>query len=152
MNDAPDLASLVGQLTVEEKASQCLGSDFWHTAPVPRLGVPAIMVSDGPHGLRRQPKEGDHVGIGGSVPATCFPTAAALGSSWDLELVRRVGEALGLECREQGVSVLLGPGINIKRSRCAVVTSSTSRRIRSSLGFWARRWSRVCRARESAPA
>ena len=116
MSKLQDPASLVGQLTLEEKAALCLGSDFWHTAPVPRLGIPSVMVSDGPHGLRRQPDEGDHVGIGGSVPATCFPTAAALGSSWDADLVRRVGEALGRECREQGVSVLLGPGINIKRS------------------------------------
>ena len=107
---------LVSRLTLEEKASLCLGSDLWHTAPVARLGIPAVMVSDGPHGLRRQPDEGDHVGIGGSVPATCFPTAAALGSSWDPDLIGRVGAALGRECREQGVAVLLGPGVNIKRS------------------------------------
>ena len=116
MSISSDPTSLLSRLTVEEKAALCLGSDFWRTAPVPRLGIPAIMVSDGPHGLRRQPDEGDHVGIGGSVPATCFPTAAALGSSWDPELARRVGEALGRECRDQGVAVLLGPGINIKRS------------------------------------
>jgi beta-glucosidase len=83
---------------------------------VERLGIPAIMVSDGPHGLRKQPHEADHVGISGSVPATCFPTACALGSSWDPELARRVGEALGREARAQGVAVVLGPGINIKRS------------------------------------
>ncbi len=104
------------QLTVEEKAALCLGSDFWHTAPVERLGVPAVMLADGPHGLRRQPDEGDHVGIGGSLPATCFPTASALGSSWDVDLVRRVGAAIGVEARAQGVAVVLGPGINIKRS------------------------------------
>jgi beta-glucosidase len=109
-------SSLLGQLTLEEKASLCLGSDFWHTAPVERLGIPAIMVSDGPHGLRKQPGEGDHVGSSGSVPATCFPTACALGSSWDPQLARRVGEALGREARAQGVAVVLGPGINIKRS------------------------------------
>ena len=108
--------SPVDRLTLEEKASLCLGSNFWHTAPVPRLGIPAIMVSDGPHGLRRQPDGGDHVGIGGSLPATCFPPAAALGSSWDPALVRRVGEAIGREARAQRVSVVLGPGINIKRS------------------------------------
>ena len=101
-------SSLLGQLTLEEKASLCLGSDFWHTAPVERLGIPAIMVSDGPHGLRMQPEEGDHVGISGSVPATCFPTASALASSWNRELVRRVGEALGREARAQGVAVVLG--------------------------------------------
>ena len=112
----PNVASKLGELTLEEKASLCLGSDFWHTAPIPRLGIPAIAVSDGPHGLRKQPDEGDHVGISGSLPATCFPTASALGSSFDPELVRRVGKALGLEARAQGVAVVLGPGINIKRS------------------------------------
>jgi beta-glucosidase len=111
-----NVASLLGELTLEEKASICLGSDFWHTAPIPRLGIPAIAVSDGPHGLRKQPDEGDHVGISGSLPATCFPTASALGSSFDPELARRVGEALGAEARAQGVTVVLGPGINIKRS------------------------------------
>jgi beta-glucosidase len=109
-------SSVLAELTLEEKASLCLGSDFWHTAPVERLGIPAIMVSDGPHGLRKQPNEADHVGISGSVPATCFPTACALGSSWDPRLARRVGEALGREARAQGVAVVLGPGINIKRS------------------------------------
>jgi beta-glucosidase len=109
-------SSLLAELTLEEKASLCLGSDFWHTAPVERLSIPAIMVSDGPHGLRKQPDEADHVGISGSVPATCFPTACALASSWDPELVRRIGEALGREARAQGVAVVLGPGINIKRS------------------------------------
>ena len=109
-------SSLLDQLTLEEKASLCLGSDFWHTAPVPRLGIPAVMVSDGPHGLRAQPEMGDHVAISGSLPATCFPTASALGSSWDPELARRIGGALGREARAQGVAVVLGPGINIKRS------------------------------------
>jgi beta-glucosidase len=109
-------SSLLAELTLEEKASLCLGSDFWHTAPVERLSIPAIMVSDGPHGLRKQPDEADHVGISGSVPATCFPTACALASAWDPELVRRIGAALGREARAQGVAVVLGPGINIKRS------------------------------------
>src|SRR3954447_26026901 len=95
------VSSRLAELTLEEKASLCLGSDFWHTAPVPRLGIPAITLSDGPHGLRRQPNEGDHVGVGGSLPATCFPTASALGSSFDPDLVRRVGVALGEEARAQ---------------------------------------------------
>jgi beta-glucosidase len=116
VNTPSKALSLLGQLTLEEKASLCLGSDFWHTAPVERLGIPAIMMSDGPHGLRTQPDEADHVGISGSVPATCFPTACALGSSWDPQLARRVGEALGREARAQGVAVVLGPGVNIKRS------------------------------------
>ena len=111
-----NVVELVSELTLEEKASLCLGSDFWRTRGVERLGIPSVMVTDGPHGLRKQPDEGDHVGIGGSVPATCFPTASALGSSWDPDLVRRVGEAVGREAREQEVAVVLGPGINIKRS------------------------------------
>ena len=113
---ANDSISRLSELTLEEKASLCLGSDFWHTAPVERLGIPPIMLSDGPHGLRAQLEEADHVGIGGSAPATCFPTASALGSSWNLELFRAVGEALGREAKRLGVSVVLGPGINIKRS------------------------------------
>ena len=106
----------LAELTLEEKASLCIGGDFWHTTAVPRAGVPSIMVTDGPHGLRKQPEHGDHVGISGSVPATCFPTACALGSSWDPQLARRIGAALGDEARAQDVAVVLGPGINIKRS------------------------------------
>ena len=116
MTAPTNVSSVLGRLTLEEKASLCLGSDIWHTAAVERLGIPAVMVSDGPHGLRAQPEHGDHVGLGGSLPATCFPTASALGSSWDPDLVRRVGTALGEEARAQGVAVVLGPGINIKRS------------------------------------
>jgi beta-glucosidase len=116
VNTPSKVSSLLAELTLEEKASLCLGSDFWHTAPVERLGIPAVMVTDGPHGLRKQAGEADHVGISGSVPATCFPTASALGSSWDPALARRVGEAIGREARAQGVAVVLGPGINIKRS------------------------------------
>jgi beta-glucosidase len=113
---ASDLSNRLSELTLEEKASLCLGSDFWHTAGVDRLGIPAIMVSDGPHGLRAQLEQGDHVGLLASVPATCFPTASALASSWDPELFRTVGEALGREAKKLGVSVVLGPGINMKRS------------------------------------
>jgi beta-glucosidase len=116
MSTSQTVLPLLAELTLEEKASLCLGSDFWHTAPVPRLGIPAITLSDGPHGLRRKPDEGDHVGVSGSLPATCFPTASALGSSFDPQLARRVGEALGEEARAQDVQVVLGPGINIKRS------------------------------------
>jgi len=116
VNIVPKVSSLLGQLTLEEKASLCLGSNFWHTAPVERLGIPAVMVTDGPHGLRKQAGEADHVGISGSVPATCFPTACALASSWDPALAERIGEAIGREARAQGVAVVLGPGINLKRS------------------------------------
>ncbi|NIZ92210.1 glycoside hydrolase family 3 C-terminal domain-containing protein [Kineococcus rubinsiae] len=104
------------QLTLEEKADLLGGSDFWHTTAVERLGVPAVMVTDGPHGLRKQDGEGDHLGLTASVPATCFPPAAGLASTWDVDLLTRVGEALGRECRAEGVAVLLGPGVNMKRS------------------------------------
>src|SRR5216684_252154 len=116
MAENESLAALAGELTVEQKAALCLGSDFWHTAPVDAAGIESIMVSDGPHGLRKQPGRGDDVGLAGSVPATCFPTASALGSSWDPELAREVGAALGVEARAQDIAVVLGPGINIKRS------------------------------------
>jgi beta-glucosidase len=111
-----DFINRLSELTLEEKASLCLGSHFWYTAPVERLGIPKIMVSDGPHGLRAQPGEGDHVGTLGSLPATCFPTASALGSSWNPDLFRAVGDALSREAKKLGVSVVLGPGINMKRS------------------------------------
>ncbi|MEL7976153.1 glycoside hydrolase family 3 C-terminal domain-containing protein [Isoptericola sp. F-RaC21] len=110
---------MLASLTLEEKASLLSGLDFWHTQQVERDGetvVPSVMVTDGPHGLRKQAESADHLGIGNSVPATCFPTAAALGSSWDADLLRRVGEALGRETRANDVAVLLGPGVNIKRS------------------------------------
>jgi len=106
----------VTELTLEEKASLTSGASFWYTKPVERVGVPAIMVTDGPHGLRKQREGGDHLGIGDSVPATCFPPAVGLGSSWDVDLIHRVGEALGTETSIENVAVLLGPGINIKRS------------------------------------
>ena len=111
-----DAAEKTAQLTLEEKAALVSGRDFWRTAEVGRLGVGSIMVADGPHGLRKQESESDQLGLHGAVPATCFPTAAALGSTWDESLLRRVGQALGDETRANRVSVLLGPGVNIKRS------------------------------------
>ncbi|MBN2659251.1 MAG: glycoside hydrolase family 3 C-terminal domain-containing protein, partial [Spirochaetales bacterium] len=107
---------LLKELTLEEKASLCSGQDHWHLKGVERLGIPSIMVTDGPHGLRKQDGEGDHAGLGQSVPATCFPTAAGLAASWDRSLLKDVGKALGEECLAEKVSVLLGPGVNIKRS------------------------------------
>lgn len=116
MNAYLDIPAVIAELTLEEKASLLSGSDFWHTQDVARLGIPAIMVTDGPHGLRKQAGAADHLGLNESVPATCFPPAAALASSWDRALLRRVGQALGVETRANDVAVLLGPGVNIKRS------------------------------------
>ncbi|WP_339172332.1 glycoside hydrolase family 3 C-terminal domain-containing protein [Paenibacillus sp. FSL H7-0943] len=107
---------LISQLTLEEKAGLCSGLDFWHTKGIERLGIPSLMVTDGPHGLRKQKESADHLGLHNSVPATCFPSAAGLASSWDRELIERVGKALGKECQAENVAVLLGPGTNIKRS------------------------------------
>lgn len=103
-------------LTLEEKASLCQGATFWTTKAIPEKDVPEIMMTDGPHGLRKQTGETDHLGVNKSVPATCFPSAAAMACSWDRELIQKVGEALGEECLQEQVSILLGPGANIKRS------------------------------------
>lgn len=112
----PDIQHLISQMTLEEKASLCSGKDFWHTQGIERLGIPSVMVTDGPHGLRKQAEGADHLGLHDSVPATCFPSAAGIASSWDRDLIQGMGEALGEECQAENVAVLLGPGANIKRS------------------------------------
>ncbi len=111
-----DLEKILRELTLEEKAGLCSGRDFWHTKGVERLGIPSVMMCDGPHGLRKQRGEGDHLGINESIDATCFPTAAALSASFDRALIRTLGETLGEECQAEDVGMLLGPGLNIKRS------------------------------------
>lgn len=103
-------------LTLEEKASLCQGASSWHTKAIPEKGIPAIMMTDGPHGLRKQTGLTDHLGVNKSVPATCFPSSAAVCNSWDTDLIYAIGQALGEECLAEEVSVLLGPGANIKRS------------------------------------
>ncbi len=108
-------AAIVAALSTEEKARLCSGRNFWHLESVAEFDVPEIMVTDGPHGLRKQQRAADHVGLHASVPATCFPTASALASSWDEDLLVEVGQALGRECIAENVTVLLGPGMNIKR-------------------------------------
>lgn len=107
---------LISQMTLKEKASLCSGKDFWHLKGIERLGLPEIMVCDGPHGLRKQNAENKKVGIGNSYPATCFPTAVTTACSWDRDLIYKMGQALAEECLQHGVSVLLGPGVNMKRS------------------------------------
>ncbi len=110
------LKELIAQMTVEEKASLCSGKDFWHTRGVERLGVPESMVSDGPHGLRKQDLESDHLGINDSIKAVCFPAGCGTAASFNRELLTHMGEILGNECQAEGVSVILGPAVNIKRS------------------------------------
>ena len=107
---------ILNKLTLEEKAGLCSGKDFWHLKSVERLGLPEIMITDGPHGLRKQNPDGDGSGLSNSVPTTCFPTAATTACSWDPELLYEMGVALGEECLAEKVSVILGPGVNMKRS------------------------------------
>ncbi|GAA3627157.1 glycoside hydrolase family 3 C-terminal domain-containing protein [Kineosporia mesophila] len=107
---------LIAQLTLEEKASLVSGASFWTTRGVERVGIQGATLTDGPHGVRMQAGNADHLGINAAHPATAFPTAASLGSSWDPALVEEIGQALGEESRALDVDVLLGPGVNIKRS------------------------------------
>lgn len=110
------IQELLSQMTLEEKIQLTIGSDFWHTHGVERLGVPAIAMNDGPSGLRK-PYVGDQLSANlSSIPATCFPSAEALASSWDINLVEEVGQALAQECLANDVQVLLAPGINMKRT------------------------------------
>ncbi len=109
------IRSLLSQLTLEEKASLLSGDSLWTTKPIPRLDVPSIWLADGPHGVRKATKSNE-IGVGSSVPATNFPSLSALACSWDVDLVRRVGEAIGQEAQAQGVDVVLGPGVNVQRS------------------------------------
>ncbi len=111
-----NVKEILSKMTLEQKANLCSGVDFWHTAAYEELGLPDIMVSDGPHGLRKQDEEADHLGANESIKAICFPTASAMACSFDKELLHTVGDALGEECVAEGVAVLLGPGINMKRS------------------------------------
>lgn len=111
-----NINEIISNMTLEEKASLCSGEDFWHTKAIERLGVPAIMVSDGPHGLRKQEVTGDNLGINESIKAVCFPAGCAAAASFNRELIQKMGEALGNECQAEGIAVLLGPAVNIKRS------------------------------------
>lgn len=109
-----NIQSIIAQMTLEEKAALCTGASAWSTTPVKRLGVPEMIVSDGPHGVRRVPNV--HEMMLESLPATCFPTASCLATTWDADLIRKMGEALAEECIALNVDVLLGPGVNMKRS------------------------------------
>ena len=107
---------LIRQMTLEEKAAFLSGKDVWHTHAVERLGIPAMMLSDGPSGLRRQAGEGDHLGLNASTKAACVPSAATIANSWDVTVAEAMGSVIGADARDQGVQVLLGPGLNTKRS------------------------------------
>ena len=110
----PDIDRIIGQMTLEEKAALCSGASAWTTTPVERLGVPELFVADGPHGVRRVPDI--HAVAAQSLPATCFPTASLLASTWDEALLHTMGQALAEEAIALGVNLLLGPGVNMKRT------------------------------------
>ena len=111
-----EIKEMLKQLTIEEKISLCSGADFWHTEKMEKLNLPAVMMCDGPHGLRKQEGEGDHLGINESIKTVCYPSASALASSFDTKLLETLGAALGEECQAEQVGMLLGPGLNMKRS------------------------------------
>lgn len=111
-----DIEIILSQMTLEEKAQMCSGRDFWKTQDIERLGVPSVMMCDGPNGLRKQLGQGDHLGINESIQTVCYPTASAVAASFDRKILTELGEALGEECQAEGVGMLLGPGVNIKRS------------------------------------
>lgn len=107
---------IIEKMTVEEKAAFLSGKNEWQSRDIPHLGIPSIFCADGPHGVRKQAGAGDHLGLNPSLPATCFPTAATVANSWDEELGEELGRTLGAEAASLGVNVLLGPGLNMKRS------------------------------------
>ena len=111
-----DVKAIIREMTLEEKAGMCSGKDFWHLKGVERLGIPEVMVSDGPHGLRKQAEEADHLGLNESIKAVCFPTACATACSFDRDLLEEMGERIGDECQAEDLSVIMGPAVNIKRS------------------------------------
>ncbi|MDQ0221808.1 glycoside hydrolase family 3 C-terminal domain-containing protein [Streptococcus moroccensis] len=110
------IKKMVSQLTLEEKASLCSGKDVWNTKAIKRMDIPSVMVSDGPHGLRKQPEDGDHLGMLDSIKAVCFPAGCAIASSFSRDTAKLLGETLANECQAENISTILGPAMNIKRS------------------------------------
>ena len=111
-----NMKDVISKMTLEEKASLLSGKDIWETKTIAHLNIPTVVLSDGPHGVRRQVGAGDHLGLNASLPATCFPTAATIANSWDPNVSELVGACIGEEALVQGVGVILGPGMNMKRS------------------------------------
>ena len=110
-----DIKNLLAKMSIDEKIDLCEGADYWHTREYARYGIPSVMMCDGPHGLRKQEEGSDMLGVNRSVPATCFPSLSAAACSWDTKLLAEMGRAIGEEARAKNVSLLLGPGLNIKR-------------------------------------
>ena len=111
-----EVKRILNKLSLEEKIALCSGKDFWHTEAVNREELPEVMMCDGPHGLRKQEEKSDHLGINESIKTVCYPSASALAASFDLNVLSELGDALGQECQAENVGMLLGPGLNMKRS------------------------------------
>ena len=142
---------LIRKMTLAEKAIMMSGKNTWETVDLEKYGIPSMVMSDGPHGLRRQAGAGDHLGLNASLPATCFPTAAGVANSWDEALGEEIGEALAEEAVTMGVNVILGPGLNIKRSPLCG-TSSIFQRIHIMQEKWRRHMFVESKVRELQPA
>lgn len=110
------IRDIVKKLTIKEKALLCCGRDGWSTHPIERLGIPSVVMSDGPHGLRKKADGDDELGINSGIASTCFPTSATTACSWDVALMKKIGAAIGEECLQEDIQILLGPGANIKRT------------------------------------
>ena len=110
------IADILQKMSLKDKITLCNGADFWHSKGMEAYGIPAVTMSDGPHGVRCQKNTGDMLGVNESEPATCFPTAVASGAGWDPPLLEAEGKAIGEEGLSYGVDVVLGPGVNIKRN------------------------------------
>lgn len=110
------IRELISRMTLQEKAALCSGRDFWHTKGIERLKIPSVMVTDGPHGIRKQEDAADHLGINSSIKAVCFPAGCAMAASFSTEAAGILGEVLGNECQAEDISTILGPAMNIKRS------------------------------------
>ena len=139
-------------MTLEEKISLCNGADFWHSKAMEQYGIPAITMSDGPHGVRCQKDASDMLGVNRSEPATCFPTAVTSGATWDAALLKAEGKAIGEEGLSYGVDVVLGPGVNIKRNPSAAAILNISPRTPVQPVPWAQHGCRVRRAAAQARA
>ena len=143
---------LVSQMTLEEKCALLAGKDVWHTREIPRLNIPAITLSDGPSGLRKQAGEGDHLGLNASTKATCIPSAATLACSWDDTVSEAMGAVVGRDAANQGVDVLLAPGLNTKRSSLCGRSFGITPKIHTSPASWRRASSAARRSRAYPPA
>jgi len=138
---------IIDQMSLEEKISLCSGADFWSTVPFEKFNIPSVIMTDGPHGIRKITDGGMYPGASQTAPATCFPLACLTACSWDRDLLHEMGEALAEEAMQEGISIILGPGSTSSEIRCAAGTSSIFRRIPTLPGRWLNTGSKVCKAK-----